>query len=125
MDEKSFQFLMVYGRKAHFLTDRGKTVCIQSVLHARELFFASAFPVDFPLAVVFAEECRLFVERSTLSAVNRGGTLGISTFFFSAGYPLQGASTLLFMKKRFSPGWFDLAFREKEVFTRVVRPCFS
>ena len=111
MDEKSFQFLMVYGRKAHFLTDRGKTVCIQSVLHARELFFASAFPVDFPLAVVFAEECRLFVERATLSAVNRGGTLGISTFFFSAGYP--------------SLGWFDLAFHEKEVFTKVVRPCFS
>ena len=83
------------------------------------------FPVDFPLAVVFAEECRLFVERAILSAVNRGGTLGISTFFFSAGYPLQGASTLLFVKKRFSPGWFDLAFRKKEGFTRVVRPCFS
>lgn len=81
---------MVYGRKAHFPTDRGKTVCIQSVLHARELFFASAFLVDFPLAVVFAEECRLFVERATLSAVNRGGTLGISTFFFSAGYPSPG-----------------------------------
>ena len=87
---------MVYGRKAHFSTDRGKTVCIQSVLHARELFFASAFPVDFPLAVVFAEECRLFVERATLSAVNRGEPLG-----------------------------FLPSFSRQAILYKVLRPCFS
>lgn len=37
----------------------------------------------------------------------------------------QPCSTLLFVKKIVSSGWFDLAFREKDCFTRVVRLCFS